>query len=637
MRDAKTVLEIVHERGKRGLPLEDVYRMLYNPHLYMLAYGRLYRNKGALTPGMTAETVDGMTLEKIRLIIESIRHEQYRRTPVRRIYIQKKNGKKRPLGMPTWSDKLVQEVMRLILEAYYEPQFSDHSHGFRPNRGCHTALATIEHPWTGTKWFIEGDIKGCFDNINHEVLMSIMSEKIHDNRFMRLLSYMLKAGYVENWAYNRTYSGTPQGGVISPILSNIYLDILDKYVENELISAHNRGKLRQPNPAYTTIHNQLRRAKAKGNTQEVRELTKQRRTMPSQMPDDPGYRRLRYVRYADDFLLGFAGPKEEAQEIKEKLHQFLQDNLKLEMSMEKTKITHAKTMAARFLGYDIKVRSSKDRIDDRNRRSVSEQIELRVPRDVIDANVAKRLANGKAIHRPELRNMSDFAIIRQYQSEYRGLVNYYLMARNVGELSKYHWAMRASLLKTLAGKHKTTVTKIAKKLEATTGTPHGLMKVLRVIVHRDEGQKPLVAEFGGIPLRKKVVRMLNDVRYVVWVPRSDPVQRLLKQKCEMCGRTDVELAGVETKRVQHYIEAHHIRKLANLRPKGRRELPDWKKRMIAIQRKTLIVCIECHDNIHAGRPCRPYKDMESDDVVSGEPDNVKALRPVRRGADGKGA
>ena len=206
MQHAKTVLEIVHERGKRGLPLENVYRMPYNPHLYMMAYGRLYRNKGAMTPGITDETVDGMTLEKIRLIIESIRHEQYRWIPVKRVYIQKKNGNKRPLGMPTWSDKLVQEVMRLILEAYYEPQFSNHSHGFRPNRGCHTALRAIERPWTGTKWFIEGDIKGCFDNIDHEILLSIIAEKIRDNRFLRLLSYMLKAGYVEDWKYNTTYS-----------------------------------------------------------------------------------------------------------------------------------------------------------------------------------------------------------------------------------------------------------------------------------------------------------------------------------------------------------------------------------------------------------------------------------------------
>jgi len=323
MQNAKTVLEVVHERGKRGLPLEDVYRMLYNPHLYIMAYGRLYRNKGATTPGMTEETVDGMNLEKIRLIIESIRHEQYRWTPVKRVYIPKRSGGKRPLGMPTWSDKLVQEVIRLIFEAYYEPQFSPHSHGFRPDRGCHTALTAIERPWNGTKWFIEGDIKGCFDNIDHEILLSITGEKIHDNRFMRLLTYMLKAGYVEDWKYNTTYSGTPQGGVISPILSNIYLDKLDQYVENELLPKNNRGKRRKETPEYRRVQYDIRRAKAEGDKDREYELIKLRRSTPSMQPSDPDYRRLRYIRYADDFILGFVGPKAEAQEIKEKLHQFL--------------------------------------------------------------------------------------------------------------------------------------------------------------------------------------------------------------------------------------------------------------------------------------------------------------------------
>jgi hypothetical protein len=195
--------------------------------------------------------------------------------------------------------------------------------------------------------------------------------------------------------------------------------------------------------------------------------------------------------------------------------------------------------------------------------------------------------------------------------ELRGLVNYYLMARNVCAMDKYHWAMRASLLKTLAAKHKTTTTKIAKKLTATADTPHGPMTVLHVVVPRGEGRNPLVAEFGGIPLRRQEVRAVHDTIYVAWTLRSDPVTRLLKQRCEMCGRTDVELTGIETKRVQPYIEAHHIRKLANIQPRGRRELPEWKKRMIAIRRKTLIVYIECHDNIHAGRPCRPCKNEES--------------------------
>lgn len=197
MRDAETVLAIIRDRGKRGLPLERIYRLLYNPALYLRAYARLYPNKGAMTPGSTPETVDGMTLAKIDRLIAQLRHERFRWTPVRRTSIPKANGKRRPLGIPSWSDKLLQEVLRSILEAYYEPQFSDHSHGFRPGRGCHTALRTIQHTWTGTRWFIEGDIASCFDSISHDVLLSILAEKLHDQRVLRLLRQLLQAGYLE--------------------------------------------------------------------------------------------------------------------------------------------------------------------------------------------------------------------------------------------------------------------------------------------------------------------------------------------------------------------------------------------------------------------------------------------------------
>jgi retron-type reverse transcriptase len=213
MQTATTVLEIIHERGKKGLPLQRLYRQLFNPELYLCAYGKIYRNDGALTPGVTRETVDGMSLDKIGAIIETLRYECYRWTPVRRVYIDKKGapGKRRPLGLPTWSDKLLQEVIRMLLEAYYEPQFSPRSHGFRPGRGCHSALAEIYDTWRGTTWFIEGDITDCCGSLDHKVMTSILSEKIHDNRFLRLIDGLLQAGYLEDWRYHETLSGAPQG------------------------------------------------------------------------------------------------------------------------------------------------------------------------------------------------------------------------------------------------------------------------------------------------------------------------------------------------------------------------------------------------------------------------------------------
>ena len=241
MQNAETVLDVLRERGRQGLPLDELYRQLFNPQLYLLAYGRIYSNKGAMTPGADAETADGMTLGKIERIIDALRHERYRFRPVKRVYIPKKDGKQRPLGLPSWSDKLVGEVVRLLLEAYYEPQFSDCSHGYRPGRGCHTALSDVAVAWSGTTWFIEGDISQCFDRLDHQVTLDTLGEKIHDNRLLRLIGQMLRAGYLEDWVWNATLSGAPQGGVLSPCLSNIYLHRLDRFVETVLMPGYTRA------------------------------------------------------------------------------------------------------------------------------------------------------------------------------------------------------------------------------------------------------------------------------------------------------------------------------------------------------------------------------------------------------------
>jgi group II intron reverse transcriptase/maturase len=393
MQSAATVLGVLRERGRRGLPLEELYRQLFNPQLYLLAYGRIYANHGAMTPGVTQETVDGMSQAKIGRIIAAMRHERYRFAPVRRVHIPKKNGKTRPLGLPTWSDKLVGEVVRLLLEAYYEPAFSDRSHGFRPRRGCHTALREVANTWTGTAWFIEGDVADCFGSLDHDVMITILSEKIHDNRFLRLVRNMLTAGYLEDWKWGATLSGAPQGGVASPILSSIYLHKLDQFVETVLIPEYTRGGRRARNPAYLDLQNQLAKARRRGDRPLARALRRRMVSLPSADPDDPGYRRLRYCRYADDHLLGFTGPKAEAEEIKQRLAEFLRDELKLELSQDKTLITHARTGAARFLGYEITVQHNDTKKTGRYRR-INGQVALRVPLDVIKTKSAPYLHRG---------------------------------------------------------------------------------------------------------------------------------------------------------------------------------------------------------------------------------------------------
>ena len=398
MQDAETVLAVLRERGRKGLPCNELYRQMFNMSLYLLAYGNIYSNQGAMTPGASCETADGMSEAKIEEIIGQMRSERYRFAPVRRVYIPKKNGKLRPLGLPSWSDKLVSEVVRLLLEAYYEPQFSDRSHGFRKGRGCHTALRDVQNTWTGTVWFVEGDISDCFGKIDHEILLKILAEKIHDNRFLRLIRNMLKAGYMEDWEYHDTLSGTPQGGVVSPLLSNIYLDKLDKYIERELIPQHTRGTRRKVSPQYRELAVRRRAARQDGDREQARELKKQMRALPYGDPMDPGYRRLFYIRYADDHLLGFIGPKAEAEEIKMKLAAFLRATLALELNAAKTLVTHARTGMARFLGYQIAVQHSSTKITN-GRRSVNGRIALRVPRDAVTAQCARYRRRGKPWHR----------------------------------------------------------------------------------------------------------------------------------------------------------------------------------------------------------------------------------------------
>jgi group II intron reverse transcriptase/maturase len=425
--------------------------------MYMRAYAKLYKNDGAMTQGITDETVDGMSQEKIARIIEAIRYERWHWTPVRRKNIPKPKGGTRPLGMPTWSDKLVQEVTRMILEAYYEPQFSEQSDGFRPNRGCHTALNRIHKTWSGTKWFIEGDIKGCFDSINHNILMNILRENIKDNRFLRLIEGALKAGYCEEWKYYPTHSGTPQGGIVSPILSNIYMDTLDKFIENTLSPEYTRGTRREGNAEYERYTSLSWYYRKKGDLERAELLRKETQKYPTGDPNDPNYRRLKYVRYADDFLLGFAGSKAEAEEIKEKVAEFLQRELHLTLSPDKTLITHALTGRARFLGYEIRIMESQTKFDVERKRSVNGKVTFYIPEDVIQKAQKRYEKDGKVIHRTELLNDSEYDIITLYQGAYRGLVEYYGMATNLPMLHPLRWKMETSLLKTLASKNKTTV------------------------------------------------------------------------------------------------------------------------------------------------------------------------------------
>ena len=585
MQNAETVLAVLRERGRKGLPLDELYRQLFNPQLYLLAYGRIYSNDGAMTPGVTQETVDGMSLGKIGRIIDAVRHERYRFSPARRVYIPEKNGKLRPLGMPTWTDKLLGEVVRLLLEAYYEPRFSGRSHGFRPGPGCRTALGEVARTWTGTTWFIEGDVADCFGSSDHEIMIKILAEKIRDNRFLRLMRNMLRAGYLEDWRWNATLSGAPQGGVVSPILSNIYLHKLDDFAANMLIPEYTRGESRTRSKEYESVRQAHARARKKGDHQKARELRRKQASLPSVDCADPGYRRLRYLRYADDTLFGFTGPKAEAEEIKERLTTFLRDELHLELSDQKTLITHARTGAAKFLGYEITTQHS----GTSGRKTINGSIALRVPIPVIKAKCSPYLARGKPAAQTALHNRSDYDIVAAYGAQYRGIVQYYLPAGDIHRMDRLRWVMATSLLKTLAAKHHSSVAKMAARYKAAIETPHGPRTCFEAVRIRDGNQKPLVARFGGIPLkRRKTAILIDRVPGRDPYPRTEIITRLLRNTCELCQHSG-------------QVQVHHVAKLADLAYPGHGQ-PAWARLMAARRRKSLVVCPPCHDQIHAERP-----------------------------------
>lgn len=584
MQKIETVLNVIQNRGEQGKSLERLYRQLFNEELYEKAYAEIYASEGSITPGSSDNTLDGMSHKRIAEIIQRVRTATYRWNPVRRTYMPKGDGRRRQLGIHSGDDKLLQAAMKILLEAYYEPQFSRRSHGFRPGRGCHTALRQIRESHRDTSWFIEGDIKGCFDNIDHETLLGIMGDKIRDQRFLNLVKHLMRSGYMEDWKWYGTYSGAPQGGIISPLLANVYLDAFDRWVEKELLPHYNYGSLmekgRKRNPEYRHYEYKRRQAKRKGDVEAYRRYGQLMRKVPS-IVDDDSYRKLEYIRFADDFLLSFAGPKSEAEEIRDRISEFLEGELNLELSNEKSLITHARDGKARFLGYDLCVMQSDER------RTANGAIWLGVPREVRQKAKRKYTKNGKAVHRPELLLNSDYDIVARFQAEYRGLVQYYQMAHNVHRLQEVEWVTATSLLKTLAGKHKTTVNNIVKKHKSTRTVNGRTYRVFEATVER-KGKEPLITHYGAVPLERKPDANITDRIVTLGKSRTELLQRLSNDECEMCGK-------------KGKVEVHHVRKLKDVNRPGRKNRPAWVHRMSALRRKTLMTCVICHDAIHAGK------------------------------------
>ena len=594
MEKSERVLKALSDHSQSSdYKYERLYRYLFSEEMFAVAYQRIYAKQGNMTPGTDGKTIDEMSLERIERLIVSLKDESYQPHPARRVYIPKKNGKKRPLGIPSFEDKLVQEVVRLLLEAIYEGHFEGTSHGFRPHRSCHTALGMIQKSFAGAKWFIEGDIKGFFDNIDHNVLISILRERISDERFLRLIRKFLNAGYVEDWKYNKTYSGTPQGGIISPMLANIYLDKFDKYIK-EYAAKFRKGDRRSINPEYWRLNNKknwLKQKLQKTSDEQIRksylyeiaQLSKQMLSTPHKDAMDADFRRMQYVRYADDFLISVIGSKSECETIKADITQFMREQLKLELSDEKTLITHAQDKA-KFLGYEIFIRKSdavKRNKDGVLKRDFNGAVVLTLNSAVIQKKLTEynalevRNIDGKDIWwskpRRYMTPMKPEDILAQYNAETRGLYNYYSLAANVSkECASFAFIMKMSMFKTLGWKLNTSARKVRQKYQKDKDF---------VIPYNDAKGKQKYRVFYNEGFKKRNAQF--DVDYdklpqTMYVPYPSLVERLKDGRCELCGK-------------EGKVVMHHVRTLTKL--KGNNE---WEKLMLKRQRKTLVVCEDCN-------------------------------------------
>ena len=600
MRSPERVLNSLNEHSKdSSYKFERLYRILFNEELFYVAYQKIASNGGSTTKGSDGRSIDEMSLARIETLIASLKDESYQPHPSRRVHIPKKNGKTRPLGIPAFEDKLVQEVVRMILEAIYEGHFETTSHGFRPKRSCHTALLHIQKTFSGAKWFIEGDIKGFFDNIDHDVLVGILRERISDDRFIRLIRKFLKAGYVEDWTFHNTYSGMPQGGIVSPILANIYLDKLDKYVK-EYIQHFDKGTKRRPGKESNDLANERKRTvrklkKVKDGTEKaalvarLKAIEQERAAFPNGDEMDESYRRLKYIRYADDFILGVIGSKEEAQRIKEDIKSFLSASLALELSEEKTLITHT-GKSAKFLGYEITVtRDNHQRRDVRGclRRTYGKRVRLNVSMATLRDKLLEygameiKLRNGKEVWKPKCRSglifNDDLEILDRYNRETVGFCNYYLIANNCVVLHNFRYIMEYSMYKTFAGKYRSTVRKINKKYRYN--------KLFTVKYEQKGAIKSRTFYKTSFKRRTTAFNGSCDIEpySIADVSRTNLTDRLKAEKCELCGATGKLIM-------------HHVRNLKDLKGKE-----SWERLMSARKRKTIALCPSCHRLRHLGK------------------------------------
>ncbi len=587
----------------------DLYRLMFKEDLYIIAYERIKSKPGNMTPGTDGETLDGFSLKTIRKIIEAMRTESFQFKPVRQSFIPKANGKMRKLGIPSANEKIVQQAIYMILEAIYDspstPYFQETSHGFRPNHSCHTALREIREHWSAVNWFVEGDIRACFDEVDHQTLVSILRKKIKDERFLNLIWKLLNAGYMDlHGARKESLVGTPQGSIVSPILANVYLHELDEFVET-LRTQREKGRTKARNPLYHRLSEKKRVMVKQGRTKTraFKELTAQMRSLPSVVVDDPHFIRLKYLRYADDWIIGLCGSRKLADEIKQEIKQFLSKTLKLTLSEEKTHITNAKAEEAFFLGTILKIGNggtakvtlSTSRSGKKvKRRSTGWETVMEAPMPRLIKRLSERgfcTAEGFPTGKAGWAYLDTDQIIHLYSSVNRGIQNYYRFVDNWSRLNRVQYILKYSLAKTLARKYNISLSKVFKRFG----------KHITIVIKGKKGKKDREVSFysnrtwtknrdafqGNTVSNVDLVRMATQMR----------TRSKLGKPCCICGENAEQMA-------MHHVR--HIRKLSHRRgPTG------FNRILRAINRKQIPVCGNCHGKIHRGE----YDDVKLMDLA----------------------
>jgi group II intron reverse transcriptase/maturase len=573
----------------------DIFRILRIDEIWITAYEKLKNNKGALTPGSTPETMDGMSLGKLKILQDLVCSEAYKFKTVKLTYITQANGKQRPLGLPTASDKIVQEVMRIILEAIYEPIFSESSFGFRTGLGCHDALYHVETKFRWVDHVVEGDIEQAYPTIDHHTLVNILKKRINDPRFIRLIWKLLKCGVLDVERIIWSKKGVPQGSIVSPILANIYYHELDEFVQN-LKDRFETPKTERKNLksiAYKSLEHRISKVskemrKFEHQSLERQKLAKELKTLRNERLNTVALKnkiiRIEYVRYADDWMIGVSGDRNLVFLIKEATGKFLEESLSQKLHPIKTKITDIRRGNLEFLGFEIFLPRHRSISTYKGKgimtiRRTQPQLRFDIPiakvaQRYTDRGYFKRLETGfRPISRAPYSKLEDHVIISHYKSIWLGILNYYSGCTNRGRLQYIHYLLHMSCAMTLGHRHRVSCSRIFQKYGKylTVKVPH-----TEKTISFPYKTKWSIDERKW--LRGKEV-LESPYHYVNLVSRSS-----LGFSCAICDSNSDP------------IEMHHVK---HVRKEGFR-YKGFHEQMALLNRKQIPLCKNCHKQVHAG-------------------------------------